>query len=295
MNPREAGFLLLTSHLGDPESPVLSPARLRTLTHRMTQMQPPREDRMLLPEDLTALGYDREFARRVLSLLHRQEQLQWYLQLGAKCGCVPLTRVSSSYPPALRKRLGEESPGCLWAKGDVSLLCRPCISLVGSRSLNPPNRAFAAEAGRQAALQGYVLVSGGARGADRTAQEACLAAGGAVICVVPDRLDVLPVQERILYLSEDGFDITFSSVRALSRNHVIHALGDPVLVAQCTLGTGGTWSGTAFNLKRGITSVFCFQDGSEAASELIAMGAVPIKCEDLQDFSQLQPLEIPFL
>ena len=87
------------------------------------------------------------------------------------------------------------------------------VALVGSRELREENWKFAAEVGRQAALQGYVLVSGNARGADRTAQEACLAAGGKVICVVADDLWKQPLRENILYLSEDDFEEGFSAQR----------------------------------------------------------------------------------
>ena len=243
-------------------------------------------------EDLTALGYDRGFSQRILRLLGRTQQLQWYLAQGKQHGCVPLTRVHPDYPPVLRKKLGGGSPGCLWAKGPVSLLQTPCISLVGSRELLPQNRRFAAEAGRQAALQGYTLVSGGARGADTAAQEACLGAGGRVICVVPDRLDTLSLHPRILYLSEEDLDMPFSSQRALSRNRVIHGLGQLVLVAQCSLRSGGTWSGSCWNLQKHISPVFCYQDGSPAQTELAAMGAQPVGFSALSALSRLQPAEI---
>ena len=41
MNPRERGFLLLTSHLGDPERKVLTVAQLRSLALRMRDMEQP--------------------------------------------------------------------------------------------------------------------------------------------------------------------------------------------------------------------------------------------------------------
>ena len=112
---------------------------------------------------------------------------------------MPITRVSDGYPLLLRKRLGLDSPGSLWIKGDASLLSQPAVSLVGSRDLNEPNREFAREVGRQAALQGYVLISGNARGADRTAQESCLNAGGRVISVVADELNKHPERENLIY------------------------------------------------------------------------------------------------
>lgn len=287
MTPGEQGFLLLTSQLGDPERRPLTVAQLRELTARVRAMEAPKENRNMTERDLIALGYGESMAGRILRLLSEKELLEYYLHKGARQGCVCLTRVSPGYPLGLRKRLREDSPGCLWAKGDLSLLESPGISLVGSRDLREDNRCFAREAGLQAAKQGFVLVSGNARGADRTAQEACLSAGGYVISVVADCLGEHPEREGVLYLSEDCFDGAFSPQRAHSRNRVIHALSPAVLVAQS--GTsGGTWSGTVKNLRSLWSGVYCFDDGSKAVLELERLGARLIDTGDLRDLQVLR-------
>lgn len=287
MNSRERGFLLLTSHLGDPERKVLTVAQLRTLAMRMRDMEKPLEDRDLTEWDLTHLGCDRELSARIVALLGQENLLDAYLARAAAQNCVPITRVSDSYPPILRQRLGLDSPGCLWARGDAEILNTPAISLVGSRELLEPNRAFAEAVGYQAAMQDLTLVSGNARGADRVAQEACLRSGGRVISIVADSLNRFPPR-NVLYLSEDGFDEEFSAQRALSRNRCIHALGRMVFVAQSDLQKGGTWSGTVKNLRFGWSQVACFRDGSEAAGQLEQMGAYQIGMADLRDFADLQ-------
>ena len=162
MTGAERGFLLLTSHLGNPMRRPLTVAQFRVLTQRMQDASKNPEDRDLVPEDLKALGYGTEMAERIVQLLSEEELLDHYLQRAKKLGCVPVTRVSEGYPLVVRKRLGMDSPGCLWARGDLSLLQEPGIALVGSRELQEENWKFAAEVGRQAALQGYVLVSGNA-------------------------------------------------------------------------------------------------------------------------------------
>ena len=283
MNPREQGFLLLSSHLGNPERKVLTDAQLRTLADRVVQAKRLQEDRDLTVRDLIALGYGREIAQRILSLLEETELLEYYIRRGEKFGCTPVTRVSPDYPLILRQRLGLDSPGCLWAKGDLSILNTPAIALVGSRNLKEPNRKFAVELGRQAARQGLTLVSGNARGADRAAQNACLEAGGRVISIVADELAKQPLQENVLYLSEEDFDAPFSSQRALSRNRCIHALGRMVFVAQSDLGKGGTWDGTVKNLRFGWSPVACFRDGSEASIQLEQMGVYLVGQEDLAE------------
>lgn len=287
MNARERGFLLLTSHLGVPDRKPLTVPQLRNLADRMRHVEFPPEDRDLTMQDLVGLGYGPDTARRIVTLLEEEEILDYFLQKGAKLDCVPVTRVSEGYPLILRKRLGLDSPGVLWARGDLSILPEPAVALVGSRELQEENWRFAAETGRQAALQGYALVSGNARGADRTAQEACLAAGGKVISVVADELWKQHLRKNVLYLSEDGYGEAFSAQRALSRNRVIHALGLKTFVAQSSLKTGGTWHGTVRNLRFGWSPVFCYDDGSEAMALLTQMGANPIGREELQSIYDL--------
>lgn len=292
MKARERGFLLLTSHLGDPDRHPLTAAQLRTLTMRMAAVSWENLDRELGLQDLKDLGYRDEQALRILQLLEEDALLERYLQGGAAAGCTAVSRNGEYYPMAVRNLLGGEAPGCLWMKGDLSLLMQPKVALVGSRDLHTQNEAFAREAGRQAALQGYVLVSGNARGADRVAQDSCLEAGGSVISVVADQLTCHQPRKNMLYISEEGYDLPFSAPRALSRNRLIHCMGLRTLVAQCTFGHGGTWSGTFSNLKHGWTPVFCFRDGSEGSLSLERMGAGLISVGDLNNLSMISDVQI---
>jgi len=284
----ERGFLLLSSCLGDPMRKPLTTAQLRILSDRAWEMDFPTEQRELEMADLIALGYGRSMAARILKLLSDGVVLDHYLQIARRKGCVPLTRISEGYPLILRKRLGLESPGVLWAKGNIELLNDPKIALVGSRDLNGDNAAFAREVGEQAAKQGYTLVSGNARGADRTAQEACLNAGGSVIVVVADSLIHQRERDRVLYLGEEDYDQEFSAQRALSRNRVIHALSEMTFVAQSGYQTGGTWDGTVRNLQGRWSDVFCFDDGTMAMQQLCQMGASTVTMQDLQELNKLQ-------
>jgi len=290
----ERGFLLLTGVLGDPNRRPMTMAQLRILASRVRESQNAAQDRDMTVKDLTSLGYSEETAQYILHLLSQSALLDRYLQRGEAAGCVPITRVSEKYPVVLCQRLGLESPGCIWAKGNISLLDMPKVSLVGSRDILPANRAFAWEVGAQAAKQGYALVSGNARGADRIAQAACLKNGGIVISVVADSLEDKTEQENILYFSEYDFDQPFTAQRAISRNRLIHALPEKTFVAQCAYETGGTWDGTVKNLRQGWSPVFCMNDGSKATAELQQMGAVGITSSDLVNLKQLHSNNISF-
>ena len=301
MTGAERGFLLLTSKLGNPDRKPLTVAQLRELTARVQHLnrrdfsRAADEYRALDVYDLVAIGYGPKLAAHIVDLTNEDVLLSWYITRAQKAKCIPVTRATECYPPVLRNRLGLDSPGVLWAKGDLRLLDTPAIALVGSRELHPANREFAEAVGREAARQGITLVSGNARGADKTAQNACLAAGGKVISVVADGLETHKLRDNLLYLSEDSFDEAFSPQRALSRNRVIHCLGVKTFVAQCNLGVGGTWDGTVKNLQKGWSPVFCFDDGSPAVEELKQLGATAVKPEQLSDLPALQANVLSFL
>lgn len=295
MRGSERGFLLLSSHLGNPERKVLTVAQLRNLAKRLRSAQMPMEPRDLELRDLADLGYGPAMAQQILALLREEELLERYLEKAAQNGCTPLPRGNPQYPLLLRQRLGLDSPGVLWAKGDLELLEMPGVALVGSRDIAPQNRAFAAEVGCQAAGQGYALISGNARGADRTAQESCLASGGKVVSIVADELWKRKPDKGMLYLSEDGWDEAFSAQRALSRNRCIHALGWKTFVAQVRSGMGGTWDGTVKNLRCHWSPVYGFRDGSGGMEALEQMGATLIDSEALESFADLPELEENFL
>ncbi len=291
MTGAERGFLLLCSHLGNPQRRPLTPPQLRKLARRMRDAARPNEDRDLTPADLLPLGYGTEEAQRIVSLLSEEALLDRYLEKAAKYGCTPIIRLSPAYPERLRRALGDDAPACLWARGDWTLLEQPGIALVGSRELYPANLEFARRAGAEAARQGYVLISGNARGADQTAQNAALAAGGSSISFLADKLtDHIPVPGQ-LFLSEEDYDQEFSAQRALSRNRCIHAMGLCAIAAQCTACHGGTWDGSVKNLRFGWSPLYVFDDGSEGATLLEQMGAAWIGLEDLEDLEALPQRE----
>lgn len=287
MTQSEQGFLLLTSHLGNPERRPLTLAQFRRLSQRVCDANKQTDSRELLPSDLFALGYRQEDATRILSLLDDMILLERYLSKGEKLGCYPLTRANPNYPQLLRSKLGSDAPPCLWYKGDCTALTAPAVGLVGSRALSPANEHFAQAVGSESAKQGYVLISGNARGADITAQNACIQENGRVISIVADKLADKKQTDHTLYISEDSYDLPFSAARALSRNRLIHALGQCTLVAQCELETGGSWDGSVKNLRKGWSPLYCMNDGSIASKALQDRGATLINVEQLQNLKNL--------
>lgn len=78
-----------------------------------------------------------------------------------------------------------KAPPLLFVVGDVTLLRAPRrVAIVGSRDVSPEGQARARKLARLLAQAGVVVVSGLARGVDRAAHEAALAAGGRTIAVI---------------------------------------------------------------------------------------------------------------
>lgn len=285
MRPSEEGLLLLCCKLGQPVRP-LSPSEYKQLEAYVRAMNLTRSKddfQEVTPKYLASLGYSEEMSQRIHSLLDRPEALNSYL--AAQPDISIITRISDRFPHRLR-RLGSDCPPALFCKGDTALLDSRCISLVGSRMLFPRGSAFARRIGTMAANEGFTLVSGGAPGADSAAQEACLTAGGDVICFVPDRLESYSSRPHVLYCCAEGYDLPFSNTRALRRNFFIHAMGEKTFVAQCPRTAGGTWQGSRENLKHGWSELYVLNDGSEGADALARLGASFVE-DDLPPLADL--------
>lgn len=277
MTAAEEGILMLCCRLGDPAAKPLSIAQFRDLGEKVRTFPPigdPLSD--LRPADLTRLGIPEPDADQILALLDRLPRLWEYLSRGQKLGIEPITLRSPAYPRRIAQKHGVSCPPVFFALGDLTLLDRPSVAVVGSRQLGPENEAFAKAAGRQSAAEGLVLVSGNAIGADQTAQNACLDAGGSCVVFVADRLMDHSPRDRVLYLSEHGYDLPFTAPRALHRNGLIHAQGDRTIAVQCTFGKGGTWEGCLENLSHGWSDLFVFDDGTPGTRALMEQGATGI-------------------
>lgn len=267
MRRAEYLMMLLTCPLGRKLSP-LTMAEYRRVAQYIRQAAPSLGEQPMTRELLLSLGCDEIEAEKVITLLQTEQAAQRYL--AARPDIHVLTRLSDAFPNELRRL--QECPSALFCLGDLTLLARPKISLVGNRLLSEEANAFSHSIGEMAAREGYVLVSGGANGADSIAQEACLQAGGSVISILPSSLP-RHAENNVLYCCDEGYANAFTAHRALRRNHYIHVLGERCYVAQCLHTNGGTWEGCTDNLKRKLSPLYLRDDGSEGAKELLALGA----------------------
>lgn len=73
--------------------------------------------------------------------------------------------------------------------GNLALLKRPCVAIVGTRQVSDAGEARTRRLARELAQEGIVVVSGLAMGVDTAAHMACIDAGGSTIAVIGTSMD----------------------------------------------------------------------------------------------------------
>ena len=91
-------------------------------------------------------------------------------------------------PEQHQERLGIAGAGGtgakLWIAGDVSLLKKPCVAIVGARKVSREGAARARRLARELVQSGVIVVSGLAKGVDTEALRSAIDAGGKTIAVI---------------------------------------------------------------------------------------------------------------
>ncbi len=163
-----------------------------------------------------------------------------------KHGCELLTRADPRFPFLLKEIF--EPPVLLYARGDVSLLGRPVLAVVGSRKPTPYGSAISERFSADLAARGLVIASGLARGVDSSAHRGALAAGGKTIAVLGCGLDrcypsenkklKAEIEQQGLVLSEFPLESFAAPQNFPIRNRIISGLSLGVLVVEAAQYSG---------------------------------------------------------
>ena len=201
---------------------------------------------------------------RVSALLQRLEETKKLLARYEKRGYRVIVPSDKNWPKQL-SALGALEPAFLFVRGNEQLFCGDKhVSVAGSRNIGEEAVRLSRQIGLEIAKHGRVLVSGGARGVDSVCQDAVLGSGGNALlfpAVCAGQLARRPAcsaaleEGRLLLACETLPDEPFSAPKALSRNHMIYAMGRPALVVAARSGRGGSWRGAADCLKGGWSKV----------------------------------------
>jgi DNA processing protein len=157
-----------------------------------------------------------------------------------------VTLGDAAYPPLLLQTA--DPPLLLYAQGDLALLARPSIAIVGSRRPTAQGRDNARAFARELGHDGLAVVSGLAQGIDGAAHEGALGGAAGTIAVVGTGLDrVYPPQhlelahriaERGLLLSEFAPGTPPLPEHFPQRNRVIAGLSLGTLVVEAATRSG---------------------------------------------------------
>jgi DNA processing protein len=116
------------------------------------------------------------------------------VQAAAKAECRVLTFESESYPPLLKQIA--DPPLVLYVKGDVDVLSRYAVALVGTRRPTAYGSAVAQRLARELAQRQLVIVSGMARGIDSAGHRGALEGQGKTVAVLGSGLNVIYPREN---------------------------------------------------------------------------------------------------
>ncbi len=168
----------------------------------------------------------------------------------ARVAAVDATVISYScpeYPERLREIY--DPPPVLWVRGDLKLLSRPAIAVVGTRHPTPYGTGIAEMLSRDLAARRLLIVSGMARGIDSCAHKGALTARMPTVAVWGTGIDVVyPKENRKLaeeILATGGAIVselplgTFPAPQNFPRrNRILSGLSVAVLVVEASENSG---------------------------------------------------------
>lgn len=148
------------------------------------------------------------------------------------------------YPQALLEL--PDAPPILWARGDLALLCRPMVAMVGARNASSLGIRMARRLAEGLGQGGQVVVSGLARGIDTAAHEAALTTG--TVAVMAGGVDVTYPEENAelarqiaakgCLLSEQPMGVVPQTRHFPLRNRIISGLSRAVVVVEAAARSG---------------------------------------------------------
>ena len=187
----------------------------------------------------------------------------------------------------------------LIASGNIDLIGKRAISIVGTRNPTQYGIKVASEMAANFVDREWVVVSGGAYGIDSAAHKGALVAEGETIAVLASGLDVIypagnarlfaEIAESGLLLSEYMLGTKALPHRFLNRNRLIAALGNGTLVVEAAFRSGALRTATdAQNLNRVVMAIPGPINSplSEGCHRLIGEGAAVI-CTGINDALEL--------
>jgi predicted Rossmann fold nucleotide-binding protein DprA/Smf involved in DNA uptake len=219
---------------------------------------------------------------RIFALLDRKPALALALDKWIKVGIWIINRGDVSYPKKLKERLKENVPPILFGIGNKELLNLNYIGVVGSRKTNEKELQDTKELGYNICIQGYGVVSGGARGVDENAMLGALEANGNSVGFVADSLINKSTSNifrkyimdgKLALVSPYNPETGFNVGNAMSRNKLIYCQSLATIIVKSDI-KGGTWEGAIENIKQNWVPIWVLKNTeSEGNAKIVKLGA----------------------
>lgn len=232
------------------------------------------------------LSTSAEFTDRIFRLIDRNASLTFELTKLNNIGISAITRADSEYPTKLKKVLGNNCPPIFYVAGDVGLLKNKYVGYVGSRTILDEDISFTRDTVAKTVLNGYGVVTGGAKGVDTISEEQALNMGAPVVEYLSDSMLRKLKKSNIINAIRNGQMLLLSVVKpdagfnvgiAMMRNRYIYAQSSGTIVVKSEYNKGGTWAGATENLQHGWCKQICWNKISYPGNKaLIEKGAIPI-------------------
>ncbi|TAG17451.1 MAG: DNA-protecting protein DprA, partial [Rhodobacterales bacterium] len=211
------------------------------------------------------------------------------MRQGTKLGARMLVHGEADYPRALMDL--PDAPPILWALGDVSLLNRPAVAMVGARNASSLGMRMARRLGQGLVAAGFTVVSGMARGIDAEAHAAAMAEGSAsTVAVMAGGVDVIyPPENTALAaeiaakgcrISEQPPGLEPQARHFPLRNRLVSGLARAVVVVEAAAKSGSLITArTALDQGRDVMAVpgHPFDARAAGCNHLIRDGALLIR------------------
>ncbi len=276
----EKAFLLHLSRL-----PGIGPVGLRRILSRMESAGISLSD--LFQMDHEELSIELKLSsEQALQFCNPESDPESDLKQYEELGIQILLNTDSLYPHSLSELLGRNTPILVYAIGNVSLLQLPAIGISGARRASEQSLEDVSLLCESVSSQGWVVVSGGARGADEAAHLAAIRSGPGTMIVLPTGVLKPKLRRGLTQHLEDGKAVLISEFIpeqgwtagcAMQRNRILAALSKAVVLVEPGL-RGGT-SGTGTIARKLGLPLYILNDqesAGEAAEKFFKKGAKPI-------------------
>ncbi len=305
---RTKAILLLTSYFtksSDRELKPLSNGEWNSLVRWIQTKDINPED--FLNQDIDSLLYgwdDLSITKeRIVGLMDRKPALALALDKWVRVGVWVINRGDSLYPKKIRDRLKEKAPPILFGIGNIELLNKNYIGVVGSRKTGESELEETKRIGSCIGAENYGVVSGGAKGIDETAMLGTLEVGGFSVGFVADSLIRKStsgifrnhiIKNRLCLVSPFNPEAGFSVGNAMARNRLIYTQSDATIIVTADT-KGGTWEGSKENIKKKWVPIWVCDFKEKGNEALISLGARRLPLNEEVKIHELTSVDTPII